>query len=250
MRASHKLITPDRFDAVLFDLDGVLTATAKIHSSCWKTMFDDFLHHRAAERRELFQPFDIEADYKPYVDGKLRYEGVRSFLASRDIALPEGTPDDLPTAETVCGLGNRKDEMVKAAIDQGEVESYPGSVAVVRRLREQGIRTGVVSSSNNCENVLLAVGILDLFEVRVDGLVASELGLPGKPAPDTFLEAARMLSVSPARAVVVEDALAGVQAGRAGGFSLIVGVDREGSGDALQAAGADLVVADLGELLN
>jgi beta-phosphoglucomutase family hydrolase len=250
MSASRKLITPDRFDAVLFDLDGVLTSTAKIHSSCWKTMFDDFLRHRAAERKEPFQAFDIETDYKPYVDGKLRYEGVKSFLGSRDITLAEGTPQDPPTTDTVCGLGNRKDELVKEAIDHGEVESYPGSVALVRRLREHGIRTGVVSSSNNCENVLRAAGILDLFEVRVDGLVASELGLPGKPAPDTFLEAARMLSVSRARAVVVEDALAGVQAGRAGGFSLIVGVDREGSGDALQAAGADVVVTDLAELLN
>jgi beta-phosphoglucomutase family hydrolase len=250
MSLAHKPITPDRFDAVLFDLDGVLTSTAKIHSSCWKTMFDDFLHHRAAERKEPFQAFDIETDYKPYVDGKLRYEGVRSFLASRNIALAEGTPEDPPTVETVCGLGNRKDELVKAAIDQGEVESYPGSVALVRRLRKQGIRTGVVSSSNNCENVLRAAGILDLFEVRVDGLVASELGLPGKPAPDTFLEAARSLGVSPARAVVVEDALAGVQAARAGGFGLVVGVDREGSGDTLRAEGADMVVTDLGELLN
>jgi beta-phosphoglucomutase family hydrolase len=250
MNAPHQSITPDRFDAVLFDLDGVLTSTAKIHSSCWKTMFDDFLHHRAAERKEPFQAFDIETDYKPYVDGKLRYEGVRSFLASRDIALAEGTPEDPPTADTVCGLGNRKDELVKTAIAQGEVESYPGSVALVRQLREQGIRTAVVSSSNNCEQVLRAAGILDLFEARVDGVVASKLGLPGKPAPDTFLEAARILGVSAARAVVVEDALAGVQAGRAGGFGLIVGVDREGSGDALRTAGADIVVTDLAELLN
>jgi beta-phosphoglucomutase family hydrolase len=250
MNAPHPSITPDRFDAVLFDLDGVLTSTAKIHGKCWKTMFDDFLHHRAAEGKEPFRPFDIDTDYKRYVDGKLRYEGVRSFLASRTIALAEGTPEDPPTADTVCGLGNRKDELVKAAIDQGKVESYPGSVVLVRWLREQGIRTAVVSSSNNCEQVLRAVGILDLFEVRVDGLVASELGLPGKPAPDTFLEAAQMLGVSPARAVVVEDALAGVQSGRAGGFGLVVGVDREGGGDALRTAGADVVVTDLEELLN
>jgi beta-phosphoglucomutase family hydrolase len=245
-----KPITPDQFDAVLFDLDGVLTSTARIHSSCWKTMFDDFLRHRAAERKEPFRAFEIQTDYKRYVDGKLRYEGVRSFLASRDIALAEGTPDDPPTVETVCGLGNRKDEMVKAAIDAGEVEPYPGSVALVRRLREQGIHTAVVSSSNNCENVLRAAGMLDLFEVRVDGLVATELGLPGKPAPDTFLEAARRLGVSPARAVAVEDAISGVRAGRAGRFGLVVGVDREGSGDALRTAGADVVVTDLAELLN
>jgi beta-phosphoglucomutase family hydrolase len=249
MSLPSKAITPDRFDAVLFDLDGVLTSTAKIHSSCWKTMFDDFLRHRAEGRKEPFQPFDINSDYKRYVDGKLRYEGVKSFLASRDIALAEGTPEDPPTVDTVCGLGNRKDELVKAAIDQGRVESYPGSVALVRRLREQGIRTAVVSSSNNCEQVLRAADILNLFEVRVDGLVASKLGLPGKPAPDTFLEAARMLGVSPARAVVVEDALSGVKAGRAGEFALIIGVDREGSGDALRAEGADVIVTDLGELL-
>src|SRR5215471_20679322 len=179
MSLSHQPITPDRFNAVLFDLDGVLTPTAKIHSRCWKTMFDDFLRRRAAERKEPFQPFEIDTDYKRYVDGKLRYEGVRSFLASRNIALAQGTPDDPPTAETVCGLGNGKDELVKAAIDEGEVEPYPGSVALVRRLREQGIHTAVVSSSNNWEEVLRAAGMLDLFEARVDGLVATELGLPG-----------------------------------------------------------------------
>jgi beta-phosphoglucomutase family hydrolase len=242
-------ITRDHFDAVLFDLDGVLTSTARIHSRCWKTMFDDFLGRRAREKNEPFRPFDSAADYKLYVDGKLRYEGVRGFLASRNISLPEGAPTDPPTADTVCGLGNRKDALVKEALDQGEVESYPGSVAFVRRLREQGIRTAVVSSSNNCEQVLRAVGLLDLFEARVDGLVAMELQLPGKPEPDTFLKAAELLGVTPARAVVVEDAIAGVQAGRAGGFGLVVGVDREGTGDALRAHGADVVVTDLGDLL-
>jgi beta-phosphoglucomutase family hydrolase len=249
MKHRHQQITSDHFDAVLFDLDGVLTSTARIHASSWKSMFDDFLRRRAAEGKAPFKPFDIEIDYKQYVDGKLRYEGVRSFLASREISLPEGTPEDLPTAHTVCGLGNRKDELVKAAIDRGEVESYPGSVALVRRLREQRIHTAVVSSSNNCEEVLRATGILNLFEVRVDGLVARQFHLPGKPAPDTFLMAAKMLGVRPARAVVVEDAIAGVQAGRAGGFGLVVGVDREGSGDALRTQGADVVVTDLAELL-
>jgi beta-phosphoglucomutase family hydrolase len=250
MSPPHNPITRDRFDAVLFDLDGVLTSTARIHASCWKAMFDDFLARRARQRNEPFLPFDIAADYKLYVDGKLRYEGVRSFLASRAISLPDGSPPDPPTADTVCGLGNRKDELVKAAIDHGEVESYPGSVALVRWLREQGIHTAVVSSSNNCEQVLRAVGILDLFDTRVDGLIAGELRLPGKPAPDTFLRAAEMLGVLPARAVVVEDAIAGVQAGRGGGFGLVVGVDRGGSGDALRTQGADVVVADLGELLS
>ncbi|HEY1378601.1 MAG TPA: beta-phosphoglucomutase family hydrolase [Gemmataceae bacterium] len=250
MSVSPKPITADRFGAVLFDMDGVLTSTATIHSSCWKTMFDDFLRRRAAEREEAFRPFDIATDYKRYVDGKLRYDGVRSFLASRGIALAEGAPDDPPTVETVCGLGNRKDELVKAAIAQGKVESYPDSVALVRRLLEQEIRTAVVSASNNCEEVLRAAGILDLFEVRVDGVVASQLGLPGKPAPDTFLEAARGLGVIPARAVVVEDAIAGIQAARAGGFGLIVGVARDGSSEALRTEGADMVVTDLAELLN
>jgi HAD superfamily hydrolase (TIGR01509 family) len=184
------------------------------------------------------------------VDGKLRYDGVRSFLASRGISLPEGTPTDLPAADTVCGLGNRKDELVKAAIARGEVEPYAGSVALVRQLRERGIRTAVVSSSNNCEQVLRAAGILDLFDARVDGVVAAELELPGKPAPDTFLKAAEILGTSPARAVVVEDAIAGVQAGRAGGFALIVGVDQEGDGEALLAHGADVLVTDLAELLH
>ncbi len=243
-------ITPDRFDAVLFDLDGVLTATAKIHSVCWKTMFDEFLSRRAAQKNELFEPFDIESDYKLYVDGKARYDGVRSFLASRRIALAEGTAEDLPTANTVCGLGNRKDELVKAAIERGEVESFRGSIALVRQLLKEGIRTAVVSSSKNCEQVLKAAGIHDLFEARVDGLVATELNLPGKPAPDMFLKAAQMLDVRPDRAVVVEDAIAGVQAGHAGGFGLVVGVDREGDGEALRKHGADVVVRDLGELLD
>ena len=243
-------IAPDRFDAVLFDLDGVLTSTARIHSRCWKAMFDDFLERRAGEGKEPFRPFDIETDYKLYVDGKPRYEGVKSFLASRHISLPEGTPADPPAAVTVCGLGNRKDELVKAAIDRGEVEAYPGSVALVRRVREHGIRTAVVSSSNNCREVLRAADIESLFDVRVDGLVSTEFHLAGKPAPDTFLKAAQMLGVSPARAVVVEDALAGVESGRAGGFGLVIGVDRGGSREALRAHGADVVVTDLGELLS
>jgi len=250
MSRAIKPITPDRFDAVLFDLDGVLTSTAKIHSVCWKTMFDEFLNRRAAQAGNPFQPFDIRTDYKRYVDGKPRYDGVRSFLASRGISLPEGTPDDPPTADTVCGLGNRKDELVKAAIERGEVQAFAGAVALVRHLRERRIRTAVVSSSNNCVQVLRAAGILDLFDARVDGIVASQLKLPGKPAPDTFLKAAEILGVSPARAAVVEDAIAGVEAGQAGGFALVVGVNQEGDRETLRAHGADVVVADLSELIN
>jgi beta-phosphoglucomutase family hydrolase len=249
MSHPREILKPDRFDAVLFDMDGVLTSTAKIHAASWKTTFDEFLAGRAG-RQEPFRPFDIETDYKLYVDGKLRYEGVRSFLASRSIRLEEGTPDDPPTADTVCGLGNRKDRLVKAAIDRGEAESYPGSVAILHRLRKQGIRTAVVSSSNNCEDVLRATGIYDLFDVHVDGHVATRLHLPGKPAPDTFLKAAELLGVSPDRAVVVEDAIVGVQAGRAGCFGLVIGIDRGGSADALRANGADVTLTDLGELVS
>src|SRR5262245_25519154 len=215
MSPPYKPIAPGHFDAVLFDLDGVLTSTAKIHSRCWKTMFDEFLSRRATEGKEPFRPFDLETDYKLYVDGRPRYEGVRSFLASRNISLSEGTPEDRPTADTVCGLGNCKDALVKAAIDRGEVEPYPGSVALVRRLREQGIRTAVVSSSNNCEEVLRAAGILDLFETRVDGLVASQRHLPGKPAPDTVIKAGRTSGARPARAVRVETDLASAATGSA-----------------------------------
>jgi beta-phosphoglucomutase family hydrolase len=242
-------ITPDRFDAVLFDMDGVLTSTARIHARCWKSVFDEFLSLRAVETGS-FRPFDIETDYKWHVDGKSRYDGVRSFLASRDIVLPEGERSDPPAANTVCGLGNRKDKLVEAAIEGGEVESYPGSVAFVRQLRDQGIRTAVVSSSNHCEQILHAAGILDLFDARVDGLVATDFGLPGKPSPDTFLKAAELVSASPDRAAVIEDAIAGVQAGRSGGFRLVIGVAREGGAELLRAQGADVVVADLAELLH
>lgn len=242
-------ITKDRYDAVLFDLDGVLTSTAKIHAACWKQMFDEYLQQRAVRTKELLHPFDIEIDYRLYVDGKPRYDGVRDFLQSRGIRLPEGTPDDSPGTETVCGLGNRKNEMVSRAIAAGGVEAYEGSVALVRHLRRQGIRTAVVSSSHNCEAVLKAAGIADLFDERIDGEVANRLGLAGKPDPDTYLIAAKRLGVDPKRAVVVEDALSGVQAGRNGGFGLVIGVARHDNGDELKKSGADIVVGDLGEML-
>jgi len=243
-------ITPALFDAVLFDLDGVLTSTADIHASAWKRMFDDYLERRAEQQGEAFRPFEIATDYKRYVDGRPRYEGVQSFLESRHIRLPRGTSWSQPGEESICGLGNRKDQLVQAAIEAGQVKSFPGSVDFARRVRAAGIKTAVVTSSRNCDAVLKAAGIDDLFEVRVDGRTIEDEGLRGKPAPDSFLKAAERLGVRPGRAVVVEDAIAGVQSGRAGGFGLVIGIDRHGDGDALRANGADVVVGDLSELVS
>ncbi len=243
-------LTADRYDAVLFDLDGVITDTAAVHASAWKTMFDDFLRRRAAEHEKPFVPFTIDGDYKTYVDGKPRYDGVRSFLRSRDIDLPDGDPGDDPEQETACGLGNRKNELVNRMLDDEGVTVYEGSVRLVHQLRDRGVRLAVVSSSRNCVAVLRAAGLLDLFEARVDGIVAADRNLPGKPAPDTFLSAAADLGTRPERAVVVEDAISGVQAGRNGGFGLVIGVDRDGDSGALRDHGADLVVADLSELVS
>ena len=242
-------ISPDRFDAVLFDLDGVLTATAKVHAACWKKLFDEFLEERAKAAGEPLKPFDIDSDYKLYVDGKLRYEGVRSFLGSRGIDLPEGTPDESPNSETVCGLGNRKDALVHEVLEADGVEVYEGSVRLVEQVRSRGIRTAVVSASKNCKIVMEAARISHLFDQVVDGEVAERLRLPGKPKPDTFLTAAERLGVVPERAVVVEDAISGVQAGRAGGFGLVIGVDRKGDPESLRKSGADIVVKDLSELV-
>jgi beta-phosphoglucomutase family hydrolase len=232
---------PNGVTACLFDLDGVLTQTAKVHAAAWKQMFDAFLRERAARTGEEFVPFDPVADYDQYVDGKPRYEGVRSFLAARGIELPEETIED---------LGNRKNEIVLAMIREQGVEAYEGSVRYVRAAREAGLRRAVVSSSTNCRDVLMAAGIDDLFEERIDGVVAERDRLKGKPAPDTFLAGARALGVTPTQAAVFEDALAGVEAGRAGDFGFVVGVDRVGQADALRAHGADVVVQDLAELLN
>jgi beta-phosphoglucomutase family hydrolase len=242
-------LTADRYDAVLFDLDGVLTDTAAVHARAWKTMFDDFLRDWANRHEQPFEPFTIERDYKTYVDGKPRYDGVRSFLHSRGIELPEGTSEDAPDMETVRGLGNRKNDLVNRLLDDEGVIRYEGSVRLVEQLREQGIKLAVVSSSKNCAAVMEAAGIAHLFDARVDGVVAAERGLPGKPAPDTFLAAAADLGATPERAVVVEDAISGVQAGHAGGFGLVIGVDREGHPEALRSNGADLVVSDLEELV-
>jgi beta-phosphoglucomutase family hydrolase len=241
---------PEAIRACLFDLDGVLTQTAKVHAAAWKQMFDDFLRKRAARTGEAFVPFDPVEDYAKYVDGLPRYDGVRSFLASRGIDLPWGDPGDPPGAETIIGLGNRKNELVLSLIRQGGVEPYPGSVRYVRAARDAGLRRAVVSSSANCREVLEAAGIDDLFEERVDGITIEREHLKGKPAPDTFLHAARELDVAPGQAAVFEDALAGVAAGRAGGFGFVVGVDRVGQAKALREHGADIVVTDLAELLD
>ncbi len=235
--------------ACLFDLDGVLTETAKVHAAAWKEMFDQYLQARAARTGEDFVAFDSADDYGTYVDGKPRYDGVRSFLASRGITLPEGEPSDPPSAETVCGLGNRKNEIVLRMIHEEGVEAYQGSRRYLEAAREAGLRRAVVSSSNNAHDVLVAAGIEKLLEARIDGVVAERQHLKGKPAPDMYLAGARALDVAPDAAAVFEDALAGVEAGRAGGFASVVGVDRVGHAKALREHGATVVVRDLAELL-
>jgi beta-phosphoglucomutase family hydrolase len=240
---------PDGTRACLFDLDGVLTKTAVVHNAAWKEMFDAYLRERSRRTGEPFVPFDPGRDYDEYVDGKPRADGTRSFLASRGIELPEGSEDDPPGAETIHGLGTRKNEIVLRRIHEDGVEPYEGSVRYVQAARDAGLRRAVVSSSANCRDVLIAAGIEDLFEARIDGVVAGREHLRGKPAPDTFLAAAQALGLGPQAAAVVEDALAGVEAGRAGRFRFVVGVDRTGQADALKKHGADIVVTDLAELL-
>ncbi|MFF9159014.1 beta-phosphoglucomutase family hydrolase [Streptomyces longwoodensis] len=235
---------PDTIQACLFDLDGVVTRTAVVHAAAWKEMFDAFLRARDGDS---FRPFSDD-DYDQYVDGRPRADGVRSFLASRDIELPEGTPEDPPDAETVHGLGNRKNELLLERIRTDGVEAYEGTLRYLDAVRARGLRTAIVSSSANTRDVLRSIHAEDLFDVRIDGVVAAERGLPGKPRPDTFLAAARDLGVEPSRAAVFEDALAGMDAGRSGHFGYVVGVDRVGQTDALYAHGADIVVKDLDEL--
>ncbi len=242
-------ISPARFDAVLFDLDGVITATAKVHAAAWKRMFDEFLKSYYDRHDQAFIPFDVGSDYESYVDGKPRYDGVKSFIASRGIELPMGEASDPAGDQSVCGLGNRKNDFFADVLDAEGVEVYEGTIRLVRHLKSQGIKTAVVSSSENAETILGTAGIADLFDIRVDGRVATRLKLPGKPAPDTFLEAARQLGVKPDRAVVVEDAIVGVQAGRDGGFGLVIGVDRKQGRQSLAEHGAHVVVVDLAELL-
>jgi beta-phosphoglucomutase family hydrolase len=240
---------PPQVTACLFDLDGVLTRTASIHAAAWKQMFDEFLRDRSTRTGEPFVPFDAGDDYDAYVDGKQRLDGTRGFLLSRGIDLPEGDPSDPPGAATVNGLSNRKNELVLRLFDEGHIEVFDDSVRYVRAVRAAGLATAVVSSSANTAQVLDAVGIADLFDARIDGVVAAERHLAGKPAPDTFLAGAAAVGAAPATAAVFEDALAGVEAGRAGGFALVVGVDRVGQADELRHHGADVVVDDLSQLL-
>jgi beta-phosphoglucomutase family hydrolase len=240
---------PKGITTCLFDLDGVLTQTAKIHAKAWKDMFDEFLRDWYARHDQPFDDFDRPTDYDEYVDGKPRLDGVKSFLESRGIDLPMGSPSDPADAETVHALGTRKNDMVLELIREQGVEPYEGSVRFAEQARDQGMRRAVVSSSTNCQDVLIAAGIEHLFEVRIDGVVAEREGLKGKPAPDTFLAGAKALGADRSEAAVFEDALAGVEAGRAGDFGWVVGVDRSGQADALRKRGADVVVQDLAELL-
>src|SRR3990167_39968 len=241
-------LSPRDYDAVLFDLDGVLTRTASVHAAAWKKLFDKFLEQRSSNAGEPFVPFDIDADYRRYVDGKPRFDGVAAFLKSRGIELPMGAPEDAADAQTVRALGKLKDKYFLEHLKQQGVEPYDAAITLVRTLRAQQIKTAVVSSSNNCAAVLEAAGIAQLFDARVDGKDVTRLDLKGKPAPDAFLEAARRLGIAPSRAVVVEDAIAGVQAARAGQFGCVIGVDRSGQARALYEAGADVVVTDLAQV--
>jgi len=234
-------LSKSAYDAVIFDLDGVITKTAKVHSKVWKRMFDEYLEKRSEGD---LKPFSDE-DYRRYVDGKPRYKGVKSFLESRGIRLPYGSPEDSPDAETICGLGNRKNRYFHQLLDRDGVEVYTPAVDLLRELRAKRFKTAVVSSSKNCAAVLEAAGIQDLFDVKTDGVDAQELGLEGKPAPDIFVLAAERLGVEPGRAVVLEDAISGVKAGEKGNFALVIGVDRTGHGEDLKEKGADVVVTEL-----
>jgi beta-phosphoglucomutase family hydrolase len=240
---------PEGITACLFDMDGVLTKTAAVHAAAWTQMFDEFLKARAKASGGEFKAFDTHDDYDEYVDGKPREDGIRDFLASRDISLPEGHPDDPADAQTVYGLGNRKNELLLKRIKDDGVEVFDGSVRYLEAAQQAGLRRAVVSSSANTEQVLSVTGLARYFEVRVDGVTIAQRHLHGKPAPDTFLDAARQLGVEPAHAAVFEDALSGVAAGHAGHFGFVVGVDRVGQAKALAEHGADQVVEDLAELL-
>ncbi|MCV7257828.1 beta-phosphoglucomutase family hydrolase [Mycobacterium shimoidei] len=240
---------PDKVQACLFDLDGVLTDTASVHTKAWKTMFDAYLKQRAERTGEKFVPFDPASDYRQYVDGKKREDGVRSFLKSRGIELPEGSDDDPPDAETVHGLGNRKNDAFQQTLHNDGVEVFDGSRRYLQAVTDAGLKVAVVSSSANTRDVLEITGLDRFVQQRVDGVTLREENIAGKPAPDSFLRAAQLLQVEPSAAAVFEDALSGVAAGRAGNFGFVVGVDRVGQADELRSHGADVVVTDLAELL-
>ena len=250
MRQHSSRVSRDKYDAILFDLDGVVTDTADLHAKCWKQMFDEYLQKRAKQSGETFRPFDLATDYRLYVDGKPRFDGVRDFLSSRGIQLPEGKADDPAEAETVCGLGNRKNDLINQLIADVGVKPYEGTVQFIHELHRNGFKIAVVTSSQNCTAVLKTAKLDDFFEVRVDGNTIDTQGLAGKPAPDTFLIAAKLLGVEPTRAVVIEDAISGVQAGVTGKFGLVIGIARKGNTEELKRHGAHLVVQDLAELLD
>jgi len=241
-------MSENQYKAVILDLDGVITQTARLHAKAWKQMFDDYLHQRSQRQGEDYTPFDIDTDYHEYVDGKPRYDGVKSFLASRGIELPQGNPDDSSDQETICGLGNRKNQLFLDVMQQEGVETYPDTVEQIHHWRNQGVKTAVVSSSRNCKAILDKAGLTHLFDTKVDGVDSQRLNLNGKPAPDIFLQAARELAVKPENAIAVEDAISGVKAGKAGQFGLVVGVVRDGGDEALRHHGADVVVRDLRDI--
>ncbi len=234
--------------AVIFDLDGVITKTARLHSQAWKELFNTYLEEKGQKNNQKYSEFRHDPDYLKYVDGKPRYDGVKSFLDSRDIDIPWGSPDDPPEKETICGLGNRKNELFRKVMHRDGVDVFPSTIELVKSLSERGIPAGVASSSKNCQEILQAAGIESLFGTRVDGIVYQELRLNGKPEPDIFLKACENLGVHPAHSVVVEDAVSGVQAGARGHFGLVIGIARESNADELKKNGADVVVTDLGEL--
>lgn len=236
------------FEAVIFDMDGVITKTALTHAAAWKKMFDEYLLKREKEHGEPFREFTHAGDYLPFVDGKPRYKGVADFLESRGIDIPYGDPSDPPGKETVCGLGNRKNEAFNEVLEKEGAEVYPSTVALLQQLKNAGIKLGVASSSKNCKPVLEAVNLLSVFDARVDGVVSAELGLHGKPEPDIFTTACDMVGVKYKDAIVVEDAVSGVQAGKKGKFGLVLGIARENNRKELEENGADIVVKDLQEI--
>ncbi len=245
---NQPVLESSRFDAAIFDLDGVITQTARVHAAAWKQLFDEYLRKRATRTGESFQAFDLARDYIEYVDGKPRYDGVASFLTSRGITLPQGDPSDPPDAHTICGLGNRKNDAFLKVIHANGAEAFPSTIALIQLLKAHGKKTAVVTASENGQEILHAAGVTDLFEVTVDGRDARAFHLRGKPHPDTFLKAAELLQVQPQRTVVYEDALSGVEAGRAGRFGWVVGIDRADHAEALSSHGGDVVVSDLAEL--